>query len=265
MEDLCTLCVPISRENVENAVVAYPMKGNRKKAREELDIVNVIEWRPSSSHEQRWFLLVRRPENGKKSDLLIRTLPGCSNRTGLLAGLYEFPTTANVAISISSAALLKQTNDVLSKYIETAIQPFDPRQKKREVLSYRKTYRVEDIIPAGDIVHIFSHIRKTYRVQWVILEGGQGPPQLSTELNAKNAEPPDPAANITRGGRWYHLDEVSGAKSVSWSFFMFRDGIDIFTVQYWFGGNQSLESCEEKVGEDEYLVNPNLIDQYEGR
>ena len=223
--------------------MAYPMKGNRKKAREELDIVNVIEWRPSSSHEQRWFLLVRRPENGKKSDLLIRTLPGGSNRTGLLAGLYEFPTTANVAISISSAALLKQTNDVLSKYIETAIQPFDPRQKKREVLSFRKTYRV----------------------QWVILEGGQGPPQLSTELNAKNAEPPDPAANITRGGRWYHLDEVSGAKSVSWSFFMFRDGIDIFTVQYWFGGNQSLESCEEKMGEDEYLVNPNLIHQYEGR
>lgn len=78
MEDLCTLCVPIpGGENVENAVVSYPMKGNRKKAREELDIVNVIEWRLSSSPEERRFLLVRRPENGKKSDVLIRTVPGC--------------------------------------------------------------------------------------------------------------------------------------------------------------------------------------------
>lgn len=53
------------------------MKGNRKKAREELDIVNVIEWRQSLAPDERWFLLVRRPENGKKSDVLIRTVPGC--------------------------------------------------------------------------------------------------------------------------------------------------------------------------------------------
>jgi hypothetical protein len=31
-------------------------------------------------------------------------------------------------------------------------------------------------------------------------------------------------------------------------------------VQYWFGSNQGLESCEEKVGEDGYLVNLNLTD-----
>lgn len=58
-------------------MTAYPMKGNRKKAREELDIVNVIEWRQSLAPDERWFLLVRRPENGKKSDVLIRTVPGC--------------------------------------------------------------------------------------------------------------------------------------------------------------------------------------------
>ncbi|KAF8345363.1 hypothetical protein F5887DRAFT_1158884 [Amanita rubescens] len=187
IEDLCTLCVPISGEN---AVTAYPMKGNRKKAREELDIVNVIEWRQSLSPEERWFLLVRRPENG------------------LLAGLYEFPTTANVSKTISSAALLKQTNSLLSKHIDTEIQPFDARQKKTSHLSFGKTCQVENVIPAGDIVHVFSHIRKTYRVQWVILEGGQGPPQLS---NAKNAASPDSTAKITMGSRWYRHDEVGGA------------------------------------------------------
>lgn len=39
------------------------------------------------------------------------------------------------------------------------------------------------IVPAGDVLHIFSHIRKTYRVQWVVLEGGtsEAPPALVQE------------------------------------------------------------------------------------
>jgi A/G-specific adenine glycosylase len=56
IEDICVLCEPLS----EDSVTAYPMKVERKKAREELDIVNVVEWR----NEKRWFLLVRRPEEG---------------------------------------------------------------------------------------------------------------------------------------------------------------------------------------------------------
>jgi A/G-specific adenine glycosylase len=40
------------------------MKAERKKAREELDIVNVIEWQPKD-HSDRYFLLVRRPERGE--------------------------------------------------------------------------------------------------------------------------------------------------------------------------------------------------------
>jgi A/G-specific adenine glycosylase len=57
IEDMCTLCEPLS----ENFVTTYPMKAERKKAREELDIVNVVEWR---SDKERLFLLVRRPEGG---------------------------------------------------------------------------------------------------------------------------------------------------------------------------------------------------------
>ena len=41
--------------------------------------------------------------------------------------------------------------------------------------------RIVDVKPAGDVVHVFSHIKKTYRIQWVLLEGG-GPtvPALSS-------------------------------------------------------------------------------------
>ena len=62
IEDICQICEPLTNfEGVTN----YPMKPNRKKAREELDIVNVIEWQSSSRPEDRMFLLIRRPEGGK--------------------------------------------------------------------------------------------------------------------------------------------------------------------------------------------------------
>lgn len=40
------------------------MKADRKKAREEMDVVSVVEWRPDIASHQRFFLLVRRPETG---------------------------------------------------------------------------------------------------------------------------------------------------------------------------------------------------------
>jgi len=40
------------------------MKAERKKVREELDIVNVVEWRERENSD-RWFLLVRRPGVGE--------------------------------------------------------------------------------------------------------------------------------------------------------------------------------------------------------
>ncbi|KAJ3525778.1 hypothetical protein NM688_g8354 [Phlebia brevispora] len=60
IEDLCTLCEPLPAGCL---VTAYPMKTERKKAREELDIVNVVEWRHQDARD-RWFLLVKRPEGG---------------------------------------------------------------------------------------------------------------------------------------------------------------------------------------------------------
>jgi A/G-specific adenine glycosylase len=55
------------------------MKGEKKKARDELDIVNVIEWRCNAKSEERWFLLVKRPKGGKRS-YWCRSLVLFSNR-----------------------------------------------------------------------------------------------------------------------------------------------------------------------------------------
>lgn len=59
---MCSLCELLP---VPTLVTTFPMKVQRKKAREELDIVNVIEWRSGGN---RWFLLVRRPEGGTFPD-----------------------------------------------------------------------------------------------------------------------------------------------------------------------------------------------------
>ena len=73
IEDLCTLCRPLP---IPTLVTVYPMKVERKKAREELDVVSVIEWRPSMESNDRWFLLVRRPEGGE-SLIFLYTLFAC--------------------------------------------------------------------------------------------------------------------------------------------------------------------------------------------
>ena len=73
IEDLCTLCDPIPVSDGFDAppVTSYPMKVERKKQREELNIVSVVEWR---SGDDRWFLLTRRPEGGLSCANAIREL-----------------------------------------------------------------------------------------------------------------------------------------------------------------------------------------------
>lgn len=62
IEDMCTVCEPFTSP-VD--ITSFPMKVERKKAREELDIVNVIEWHSKSSARDRHILMIKRPEKGK--------------------------------------------------------------------------------------------------------------------------------------------------------------------------------------------------------
>ncbi|KAH9897030.1 DNA glycosylase [Cubamyces lactineus] len=172
IEELCTLCEPLPEGS---PVTAYPMKAEKKRAREELDVVNVIEWRKHAASEERWFLLVRRPEGG------------------LLAGLHEFPTAPNVPESSSSpstahvelassllSALLVTPPSAQSTAAVTSRGQAARRSTSQSSAERPGSLRVAKVVPAGDVLHIFSHIRKTYRVQWVVLEGGtsETPPSL---------------------------------------------------------------------------------------
>ena len=43
----------------------FPVRTERKRAREEVDIVNVVEWRWMFDPPRRHFLMVKRPDRGK--------------------------------------------------------------------------------------------------------------------------------------------------------------------------------------------------------
>ncbi|CAK5272682.1 unnamed protein product [Mycena citricolor] len=183
IEDLCSLCEPVPRPS---PVTVFPMKAEKKKSREELDLVNVIEWRAGSD---RRFLLVRRPEGG------------------LLAGLDEFPTCPNISASLSSAQARSSVEDLLSTLLHPDEQSFKSPSKALDGL------KISHIKAAGDVVHVFSHIKKTYRVQWVLLEGLSNPPTLASTTAGvlpikKSAKKLNPALSEPCTA-WVPLDTVA--------------------------------------------------------
>lgn len=102
--------------------------------------------------------------------------------------------------------------------------------------SAKGAMRIVHVKPAGDVVHVFSHIRKTYRVQWVLLKGGgDEPPTLrqtsdsSKDRKTKTARKgmyqkrleasEDSGAQTGKStivdvARWVPLDQVEHAKYV---------------------------------------------------
>jgi len=148
------------------------MKVDRKKVREELDIVNVVEWRQDLNSDERFFLLVRRPETGI---LLYVEFVHCPHfLPGLLAGLYDFATSANISKRSTTGSIKPLSLKYLGKifgcvFREDAMVESDENPQKIGLA------RVSVI---GDVSHVFSHVKKTYRVVWTLMTGGGKPPML---------------------------------------------------------------------------------------
>ena len=60
IEDICDICVPFDEEP---DVTSYPVKVDKKKPREESDLVLVLQWR-SRSEEDPFYFLRKRSEHG---------------------------------------------------------------------------------------------------------------------------------------------------------------------------------------------------------
>ena len=102
-----------------------------------------------------------------------------------------------------------------------SIKPVAQEKLGRDILAHlvqcTSEQTVSKIIPIGDVVHVFSHIRKTYRVQWVIVNGGLGPPRvLSHEMPQESEQPLRKQSKrkitIPQNGIWIPLNEVAETK-----------------------------------------------------
>jgi A/G-specific adenine glycosylase len=70
--------------------------------------------------------------------------------------------------------------------------------------------RLVKIERVGDVLHVFSHIRKTYRVQWVVLEGGGvTPPELAPRMAGAKVKV---KGSSKAESIWIRLGEVENAK-----------------------------------------------------
>lgn len=124
---------------------------------------------------------------------------------GLLAGLHEFPTRSNVTdlASLKPSGMQSIAQETIKDTLVTSVSPFKAldslgAKTKASAATPPSELRISKIKNAGDVLHIFSHIRKTYRVQWILLEGGSSspedieseePPQLSTDYAFPTALP----------------------------------------------------------------------------
>ncbi|XP_060235744.1 adenine DNA glycosylase isoform X2 [Meriones unguiculatus] len=125
----CQLCLPPTKPwDPTLGVANFPQKANRRPPREEYSATCVLEQLRANGGPL--ILLVQRP------------------KSGLLAGLWEFPS--------------------------VALEPSEQRQQKallQELQSWSGPLPATQLQHLGEVVHIFSHIKLTYQVYTLALEG----------------------------------------------------------------------------------------------
>ncbi|KAF8609042.1 DNA glycosylase [Ceratobasidium sp. AG-I] len=140
IEELCTTCDPLPTST--HSVTRFPMKADKKKARVETSVVCPVCWISPKGEE--WWIMTKRPA------------------TGLLAGLWEFPT-----LDLTSTPPTQQTSsgsDSETDSAPRALLTSIPSTLLSKLLSSPSSSKVDSPKHIGSVPHIFSHIHKTYEV-----------------------------------------------------------------------------------------------------
>jgi A/G-specific adenine glycosylase len=212
IEELCGICAPIPGSTT---VESFPMRAERKKAREETDVVRVVEWRANPTSQERWFVLVRRPDGGLRLGSAFLCLFS-TTFVGLLGGLEEFPTVPVEDDEAEDSEIDNTLTHMRDLILDDVAPPTTVPKSSNHKTSPAETsnptssplLRVTRVKEADDVLHIFSHIRKTYRVRWVLLEGGSdAPPQLRPR-----STPADPDRSTKKKGKSTTKPAKKGSK-----------------------------------------------------
>ncbi|KAG8764165.1 hypothetical protein FRC11_003021 [Ceratobasidium sp. 423] len=155
IEEICRVCSPLPITN--SSVTRFPMKIDKKKARVETSVVCATRWISSSGEE--WWLMAKRPA------------------TGLLAGLWEFPTVDLLAATDQPSP---ETSDSENDRVPGQLLTSMPSIVLPKLLASSSSgAQVKTPKHIGSVPHIFSHIHMTYEVVCSALEWhGDNPPEL---------------------------------------------------------------------------------------
>jgi A/G-specific adenine glycosylase len=135
---------------------------------------------PESGETKSEFLLVKRPDKG------------------LLAGMWEFPTVEQDQLQarhkISSLSTYKQRSE-------------SSREYHVEMLGLDWVKSCPDIQrrDLGSVQHLFSHIRKTYHAEWVLVQGQTADQEVKTAGSSKSKQKSVPETE------WLSTEELAAA------------------------------------------------------
>ncbi|KAF9581798.1 hypothetical protein BGW38_001066 [Lunasporangiospora selenospora] len=167
-DDTCLLCVPdmdIDTKDI-GQVTQYPRKAIKKAPREEECAVCILERivkDTESGKEKSLFLLVKRPEKG------------------LLAGMWEFPTVEQDQLHGSAKSNTKASSAKQGSQPATTAPLSTYKQRSAASQNYlestlgfdhllRRCTKSTQRRDLGQAQHLFSHIRKTYHTEWVVID-----------------------------------------------------------------------------------------------
>ncbi|KAI8332900.1 DNA glycosylase [Chlamydoabsidia padenii] len=159
VEHECDYCPPITNDldNDDYAVTRYPVKADKKPPRDEECAVCILEKLPSLKDGESVYLISKRPDKG------------------LLAGLWEFP---SLELGATKTTFTERS--------------------KRATAFLKEDYQVDltEVMTRTDldnVVHLFSHIRKVYHIEWIRLP------------------PSHPVGPSTEQRKWITMDELKRA------------------------------------------------------
>jgi len=174
----CHICLPHDSEE-ELTVMIYPRKAVKKAPREEECAVCIVETRSLDSKDPKdsKFLLAKRP------------------KTGLLAGLWEFPSVElNEAVEAVKKPTKKRKPTKVDMSSDDSDDDFGPTKDAKTPPIHllansnderilvmnkflKKTFDIDldrcNVIrrtELGSVVHLFSHIRKTYHMEYLTVD-----------------------------------------------------------------------------------------------
>ncbi|KAF9953050.1 hypothetical protein BGZ70_000384 [Mortierella alpina] len=180
-DDACQLCLPESQvEGKDQGLVTqYPRKAAKKAPRDEECAVSILERVRKDTQSDTLvseFLLVKRPDKG------------------LLAGMWEFPTVEQDQLRAHNNNLNNSNKEESSTYQQrsSSSRKYLTETLGQNWIDESKSVQLRDL---GSVQHLFSHIRKVYHVEWVLVSESTAdvnscapPAETETEIQGKRPE-----------------------------------------------------------------------------